>query len=53
MVLALGSLLDLDRPAHSPESKRFYELARAALTLDCVLDEQSFSAIKALVRQFH
>lgn len=53
MALAIGTLLDLERPAHSQESKQFYESARAALTLDSVLDEQSFPAIQALVRRFH
>jgi hypothetical protein len=52
MALALGTLLDLERPAHSPESKQFYQLSRAALTLDSVLDEQSFPAIQALVSLF-
>lgn len=49
IVLALGTLLDLERPAHSPESKQFYQLGRAALALDSVLDEQSFLAIQAMV----
>jgi hypothetical protein len=49
MALALGTLLDLDRPAHCPESKQFYQLARAALTLDSVLEAQSIPAIQALV----
>jgi hypothetical protein len=51
MALALGTLLDLDRPARCPESKQFYQLARAALTLDSVLEEQSIPAIQALVSQ--
>jgi hypothetical protein len=52
MVFALGTLLDLERPAHSPESKQFYQLSRAALALDSVLEEQSFCAIQALVSWF-
>lgn len=49
MVLALGTLLDLDRPAHNPESTQFYQLGRAALAIDSVLDEQSIPAIQAMV----
>jgi len=49
MALALGVLLDLERPAHSPESKQFYQLGRAALALDSVLDEPSIPGIQALV----
>lgn len=53
IVLALGTLLDLERPAHSPESKQFYQLGRAALALDSVLDEQSFLAIQAMLLMSH
>lgn len=49
MILAIGTLLDLDKPAHSPESKKYYQLARAALALDPVLEGQSISGIQALV----
>ncbi|KAG6864621.1 hypothetical protein C0991_008242 [Blastosporella zonata] len=49
MILALGSLLDLDRPAHSPETMQYYQLARAALALDSVLEEQTIPGIQALV----
>jgi len=49
MILALGTLLDLERPAHSPESTQYYQLGRAALTLDSVLEEQSIPGLQALV----
>lgn len=49
MVLALGTLLDLDLPAHNPESMQFYQLGRAALAIDSVLEVQSIPGIQALV----
>lgn len=49
MVLAIGSLLDLERPATSPEAMQYYQLARAALALDSVIEEQSIPGIQALV----
>ncbi|KAF8972630.1 hypothetical protein BDZ97DRAFT_1781980 [Flammula alnicola] len=52
-VLAIGSLLDLDRPAHSPEAMRFYHYGRAALSIDSVLEEQSITAIQALLLMCH
>ena len=50
LVLAIGTLVDLERPAHSPEAMAFYHLARSALSIDSVLEEQSITAIQALVR---
>lgn len=49
MVVALGSLLDLDAPPHSPQSMQYYQLGRACLTLESVLEEQSIPGIQALV----
>lgn len=49
MVLALGALLDLETPAHNPEAIHYYQLARAALALKSVLDDQTIPAIQALV----
>ena len=49
MVLALGTFLDLEKPAHDPESIHYYQLARAALALKSVLDDQTIPAIQALV----
>ncbi|KAJ2923910.1 hypothetical protein H1R20_g13194, partial [Candolleomyces eurysporus] len=48
MVLALGALLDLDLPAHSPEAMQWYQIARAALSLDSVLEVQTIPGIQAL-----
>jgi hypothetical protein len=49
MVLALGTLVDLNMSAHSPEATEYYQLARAALAIDSVLDEPSIPGIQALV----
>lgn len=49
MVLAIGTLVDLDRPAHSSEAMAFYHLGRGAISIDSVLEEQSITAIQALV----
>ncbi|KAG5645716.1 hypothetical protein DXG03_005411 [Asterophora parasitica] len=49
LILAMGSLLDLDLPSHNAESKRYYQLGRAALALDSVLEEQSIAGIQALI----
>ncbi|KAG6897385.1 hypothetical protein C0992_002047 [Termitomyces sp. T32_za158] len=49
MVLAIGTLLDLDRAAQNPESMQYYQLARAALALDPILEEQTIAGIQALV----
>lgn len=49
-VLGLGALLDLDQPYMSQESTRYYQLGRAALSLDSILESQSIPAIQALVR---
>lgn len=50
MVLALGSLLDLDKPIDVNEHSQLYQLGRAALSLDSVFEQQSIAAIQALVR---
>lgn len=49
MVLALGTLMDLDRPSHSSEATHYYQLARAALSLDSIFEEQTITGIQALV----
>ncbi len=49
MVLAIGSLVDLDAPPHSPQSMQFYQLGRAALTLESILEEQTIPGVQALV----
>ncbi|KAF5336144.1 hypothetical protein D9611_006191 [Ephemerocybe angulata] len=53
MVLALGTLLDLDLPAHSSEAMQYYQVARAAISLDSVLEEQTIPGIQALVLMCH
>ncbi|KAF9258724.1 hypothetical protein L218DRAFT_1063037 [Marasmius fiardii PR-910] len=53
MILAIGTLLDLDKPAHSPEASQLYHLGRAALSIDSVFEEQSIPAIQALLLMCH
>ncbi|KAF5355307.1 hypothetical protein D9758_005988 [Tetrapyrgos nigripes] len=53
MILALGTLVDLDRPSHSTEAAQYYQLARAALAVDPVFDQQSIPAIQALLLMCH
>lgn len=49
MILAIGTLVNLDYPAHPPEATQYYQLGRAALSLSSVFEEQSITAIQALV----
>ena len=49
ITLALGTLMDLDRPVNSEEAARYYHLGRTALALESVLEEQSIPGIQALV----
>ncbi|KAH9479634.1 putative transcriptional regulatory protein C1F7.11c [Psilocybe cubensis] len=53
MVLAIGTLLDLDREAHSPEAMQLYHYGRAALSIDCVLEEQTIAGIQAMFLMCH
>ncbi|KAG6810865.1 hypothetical protein H0H92_010021 [Tricholoma furcatifolium] len=53
MVFAMGTLLDPDRPACSQESMQYYQLARAALALNPVLEEQTIPGIQALLLICH
>jgi hypothetical protein len=48
MMFAFGALLDLEKPAYSKEANYYYQLARAALAVDSVFEEQSIPAIQAL-----
>lgn len=48
-VLAIGSLVDLEAPPHSPQAMQFYQLGRASLTLESILEEQTIPGIQALV----
>jgi hypothetical protein len=47
-MLAIGALLDLDAPPHSYDASHYYQLGRAALSVDSVFEEQSIPAIQAL-----
>lgn len=49
MVFAVGALMDLDKPYLSLEATQYYQLARAALSLDSILEHQSIPALQALV----
>ncbi|KAF8661278.1 hypothetical protein AX16_001379 [Volvariella volvacea WC 439] len=53
MVLAIGTLLDLTLPPHSPLAKQRYLLARASFALESVLEEKSIMAIQALLLMCH
>ncbi|KAJ7623430.1 hypothetical protein FB45DRAFT_925655 [Roridomyces roridus] len=53
MVLALGTLVDLNMPSHSPEAIEYYQLSRAALAINSVLEEPSIAGIQALVLMCH
>ncbi|KAF8159767.1 fungal-specific transcription factor domain-containing protein [Crassisporium funariophilum] len=53
MVIGIGTLLDLEKPAHSPEAMQYYHLGRAALAIDSILEEQSISGIQALLLMCH
>ena len=50
MMLAIGTLLDLDAPSHSYDACHYYELGRAALSLAPIFEEQPILAIQALAR---
>ncbi|OBZ66409.1 putative zinc transporter cis4 [Grifola frondosa] len=53
LVLGLGALLDLEKPSLSSEATRYYQLGRAALSLDSILEAQSIPAIQALILMCH
>ncbi|KAH9914938.1 uncharacterized protein B0H18DRAFT_1087702 [Fomitopsis serialis] len=53
MIFAMGSLLDLDKASHSVEATKYYQLGRAALSLDSILEHQTISAIQALILMCH
>lgn len=52
MVFALGTLFDLEKPYLSIEGTQYYQLARASLSIDSVLEHQTIPAIQALVSVF-
>ncbi|KAI0305961.1 hypothetical protein B0F90DRAFT_1808515 [Multifurca ochricompacta] len=53
MMLAIGALLDLDAPPHSYDASHYYQLGRAALSVDSIFEEQSIPAIQALLLMSH
>ncbi|KAI8996354.1 fungal-specific transcription factor domain-containing protein [Trametes punicea] len=53
LVLGLGALLDLEKPSLSTEAMRYYQLGRAALSIDSILESQSIPAIQALILMCH
>ncbi|KAI0763750.1 hypothetical protein BD413DRAFT_483629 [Trametes elegans] len=53
LVLGLGALLDPDNPSLSAEAMRYYQLGRAALSADSILESQSIPAIQALILMCH
>ncbi|TCD68404.1 hypothetical protein EIP91_010805 [Steccherinum ochraceum] len=53
MILALGTLLDLELPALSTQASQYYQLGRTALSLDSILECQSIPAIQALLLMCH
>ncbi|KZT09905.1 uncharacterized protein LAESUDRAFT_722057 [Laetiporus sulphureus 93-53] len=53
LVLAMGTLVDLEIEPLSPSATRYYQLGRAALSLDSVLEHQTLPAIQALILMCH
>ncbi|VDB88587.1 unnamed protein product [Peniophora sp. CBMAI 1063] len=53
LMFALAELLNLERTPYSKEADFYYKLARTALAVDSVLEEQSIQAIQALVLMCH
>lgn len=49
LTLAIGTLLDLDKPPLSLEASQYYQLGCAALSLHSLYEERSIPAIQALV----
>ncbi|EPT00931.1 hypothetical protein FOMPIDRAFT_1162266 [Fomitopsis schrenkii] len=53
MVLAMGSLLNVEDSMPSPDAARYYQLGRAALSLDSILEHHTIPAIQALIVMCH
>ena len=49
MVLAIGSLMDIKRPAYNIEAEKYHQLARAALFQSPIFEEPTLNAVQALV----
>lgn len=50
MILAIGSLVDINAPAYNIEAEKYHQLARAALFQNGLFDEPTVNAVQALVR---
>lgn len=50
MILAIGSLMDIARPAYNIEAEKYHHLARAALFQSPIFEEPTLAAVQALVR---
>lgn len=48
MVLAIGSLMDIKRPAYNIEAERYHQLARASLFQSPIFEEPTISAVQTL-----
>ncbi|KAL5492320.1 hypothetical protein ACEPAI_3767 [Sanghuangporus weigelae] len=53
IVLAVGILVDLKRSSHDPAAVRYFQLSKAALSLDTILEDPSVPAIQALLIMCH
>lgn len=49
IVLAVGILVDLKRPSHDAEAVKYFQLSKAALSINSILEEPSITAIQASV----
>ncbi len=47
-ILALGALLDLNLPPYNQEAEHFYDLGRAALSLQAVYESPGIQAVQAM-----
>lgn len=52
-ILALGSLMDVSKPADHKDSKLYGYLARVALSLSCIFTETTVASIEALILRTH
>ncbi|KAF8577711.1 hypothetical protein K439DRAFT_532906 [Ramaria rubella] len=49
MIFAIGDMLDLTKPATPTGGKRFYYLARAALSLDTLYDQPTLTVVQTIM----
>lgn len=53
IILATGILVDLNARSHSSHAAAYFELSKAALSLNSILEEPSILSIQALVVMCH